>query len=246
MDVKRIGSAALVAATVSVGPAAAVVGGAEDQGPLARASVMVLSSRGGVCSAVVVARDVVLTAAHCVTRAPEHRVHWRGPSGEPVLVKPAAKAVHPDYDAQARKDRRRSIDLALVRLPEPLPDRFETAALAQAAPLRHATVTVGGWGVIREGDVRSTGTFRTAALRAVEPHGPSPFLLWAEGRRAGACQGDSGGLLADGGAVTAITSWSAGDGGRTCGALTQGVLVGPQRDWIDGLLREWGRTARWE
>ena len=53
--------------------------------PLARSSVMVLSSKGGVCSAVVVAPDVVLTAAHCVAGAPDHRVHWRGEAGEPVL-----------------------------------------------------------------------------------------------------------------------------------------------------------------
>jgi hypothetical protein len=85
--------------------AKAIVGGAEDQGPLARQSVMVLSSKGGVCSAVVVARDVVLTAAHCVTGAAEHRVHFRDEAGEPVLIAPSAKAVHPGYNAKAIETR---------------------------------------------------------------------------------------------------------------------------------------------
>jgi hypothetical protein len=246
MRMNAIGGAALTALVAIHGPAAAIVGGVQDESPLARASVMVLSSRGGVCSAVVVARDVVLTAAHCVTGAPEHRVHWRGESGEPVLVRPAAKAVHPGYDAQAIKGRRRSIDLALIRLPEALPDRFETAALTATVPLPEAGITVAGWGVAREGDIRSTGTFRSAALRAVEPYGPSRILLWAEGDGAGACQGDSGGILAAGGTVAAVTSWSAGAGRRACGALTQGILVGPQRAWIDRILQDWGRTARWE
>ena len=47
--------------------ALAVVGGTEDQGPLSRTTVMVLNSGGGVRSAIVVAPDVVLTAAHCAT-----------------------------------------------------------------------------------------------------------------------------------------------------------------------------------
>lgn len=242
----RIGGAALAALLSVPGPAAAVVGGAPDESPLARSSVMVLSSKGGVCSAVVVARDVVLTAAHCVTGASEHRVHWRDPEGVPVLVKPAAKAVHPGYDPKAVKARRRSIDLALVRVPEPLPEQFDIAALTAAIPGPEAGITVGGWGVTREGDIRSTGTFRIAGLRAVEPHGPSRILLWAEGDGAGACQGDSGGMLAAGGTVAAITSWSGGAGRRTCGALTQGILVGPQREWIDAILQDWGRSARWE
>ena len=238
MRMNRIKGAAVAALVAVHGPAAAIVGGAQDTSPLARSSVMVLSSKGGVCSAVVVAPDVVLTAAHCVTGAPEHRVHWRDESGVPVLVKPAAKATHPGYEPKAVRGRRRSIDLALVRVPDPLPDRVEAAALSAAVPAAAANVTVGGWGVAREGDIRSTGTFRTADLRAVEPYGQSRILLWAEGDSAGACQGDSGGILAAGGTVAAITSWSTGAGRRTCGALTQGILLGPQREWIDRVLQD--------
>lgn len=230
------------------GEAAAVVGGAEETGPLARATVMVLNSRGGMCSAVVVARDAVLTAAHCVTTTSEHRVHFRGEDGEPVLIEPLAKAVHPGYDAKAIAARRRSIDLALVRLPGPLPDRFSAAALSPAAAPKEAAVTIAGWGVAREGETRSTGTFRAAGLRAVEPYGPSTILVWAEGAApgAGACDGDSGGpLTRDGSAVFAVATWATGAKGRSCGALTQGILLGPQRDWIDRTLAAWGRAATW-
>jgi hypothetical protein len=240
--------AALAATLALGGPARAIVGGAEDAGGLARASVMVLSSKGGVCSAVVVARDAVLTAAHCATGADEHRVHWMGEDGQPVLIAPAAKAIHPDYDAKAVAARRRSIDLALVRLPAPLPPRFETAALAAGRPARDEALVVRGYGVAREGDGRSSGTFREARIRAVEPYGPSRILLWAQGERAGACQGDSGGPItgAGGTAVAAISTWAIGPGGRSCGTLTQGILVGPQRAWIDRVLQGWGSAARWE
>jgi hypothetical protein len=226
--------------------AKAIVGGAEDQGPLARQSVMVLSSKGGVCSAVVVARDVVLTAAHCVAGADEHRVHFRDEAGEPVLIAPSARAVHPGYNAKAIETRQRSIDLALVRIPEGLPERFEPATLTAIKPAKDETVIVGGYGLAREGDAKTTGTFRIASLTVTEPYGPSRILLWSRGSGAmGACQGDSGGPMASGTMVAAITSWSSPSGGRSCGGVTQGILVGPQREWIDRTLKAWNRAALW-
>jgi hypothetical protein len=228
-------------------PAHAIVGGAESDGPLARASVMVLSSKGGVCSAVIVDSDVVLTAAHCATGAPEHRVHWRGEGGQPELVAPAAKIAHPGYDAKAVAARRRSIDLALIKLPEKLPDRFAVAKLSSAAPAAGARVTFGGYGAAIEDEARSTGTFRVADLPAVEPFGKSTILVWADGGgKAGACMGDSGGPVAQGEAVFAITTWVGDRKSGACGQFSQGVLVGPQRAWIDKTLAGWGRKARWE
>ena len=47
------------------------------------------------------------------------------------------------------------------------------------------------------------------------------------------------------GTVAAVTSWAKGDGRAACGAMTQGVLVAPQRAWIDATLARWGRTASW-
>jgi Trypsin len=228
----------------------AIVGGAEDHGVLSRATVMVLSSKGGVCSAVVVARDVVLTAAHCVSGASEHRVHFRGESGQPVLVAPKAKAVHPGYDAKAIESRRRSIDLALLQLPEPLPARFNAASLSATPVQAGSSLAFGGYGVAREGDGRSTGTFRSVRLTIVEPYGASRILVWAKSPQpgAGACEGDSGGPVTREGAndVLAVSTWATGAKGRGCGAYSQGVLLGPQRAWIDGTLQGWGRNARWQ
>ena len=249
--------ASFLALPLGATAALAIVGGAEDSGPLARRSVMVLGSNGGVCSAVVVAEDVVLTAAHCVTGAAEHRVHFHDEAGQPVLITPVAKAVHPGYEPKAIEMRRRSIDLALVRIPEPLPARFETAARTAAKPARDGTILVGGYGLSREGDAKTTGTFRTAALKVVEPYGPSAILLWSQAGAsgasgtagtagaAGACQGDSGGPMSLDGNVAAVTSWSSPARGRSCGGMTQGILLGPQRDWIDRTVKGWNRSVRW-
>jgi hypothetical protein len=238
------GAAAALLVTL---PAQAIVGGAEHDGPLSRTTVMVLTAQPAMCSAVVLASDVILTAAHCVTGAPDYRVHFRDAAGQPVLLEFAAKAAHPGYDAKAIVARRRSIDLALVRVAEPLPASFEGATLSASSPSRGSTLLVAGWGRSREQDRRSTGSFRSVSLNVVEPYGSSRILVWGKSvDGGGACQGDSGGPVLQEDKVVAITSWSLGANGRKCGELTQGILLGPQRAWIDTTLESWGRQARWQ
>jgi hypothetical protein len=222
-------------------PAGAVVGGTE---ATPGGAVMVLAANGGVCSAVVVARDAVLTAGHCVAGPHALRVHFKGTDGQPVLVNVAARAVHPGYDAGAVAGRRRSIDLALLRTAEPLPARFIPASLGTGEARAGESLTIAGYGAAKPGDPRSTGTFRSVALPVVEPYGASRILVWLKGGRgAGACQGDSGGpVTGPDGAVLAVTAWIGG----ACGGLTQGVRLGPQRDWIDRTLTGWGLAARWQ
>jgi len=233
--------------------AGAVVGGG-DGGPAAGSTLMVLNARGGVCTGIVVSARAILTAAHCAAGGTDLRIHWKDGGGEPVLIAPASVALHPEFRANAVAARQRSIDLALVRLADPLPPRFTPATLVDgAAPRAGAAVVLAGYGVSREGEARTTGVYRSADLTAIEPYGPGRVLLWAAdpsgaGKRAGAgaCQGDSGGPMtgADGG-IVAVTSWSTGPSGKTCGLLSQGVLVAPQRNWIDGTLATWSQRASW-
>jgi hypothetical protein len=244
--------AGLLAATLALAsPAHAVIGGQPENGALASRTLMILSSNGGVCTAVVVAEDVLVTAAHCVTGPHEHRAHYRAADGTPVLLEIAAKAVHPQYDADAITTRRRSIDLALVRLAEPLPAGFEPALLATANVREGGVVTLAGYGTMDESDKsgRAMGTFNAVDLAVVEPYGPSSILLWlsdAGGAARGGCQGDSGGPIVSGEGVVALSTWTTGDGARKCGALSQGVRLGPQRAWIDATLEGWGGRAKWQ
>ena len=230
----------------SATPASALVGPAQEPGALARHVVMVLKRSGtaaGFCSGVVVAPDAVLTAAHCVAGEKDTRVHFKDAAGKPVLMEVAQVARHPGYVADGQKTRRVTIDLALVRTRAPLPATF-----APATPDGARTILVGdrfriaGFGLTREGDAASSGTLRRVDLKARAPL--SQILLWtqeANGAKAGACTGDSGAPIfsADDTTVVAITAWANGGGSGQCGALTQGVLVGPQRAWVEGVLAGW-------
>jgi hypothetical protein len=216
---------------------------------------MVLAEGGfASCSGVIVAQQTVLTAGHCLPKGRAIRVYAPvpgAPASSPHLIAISASAVHPAYTSNAVGTRRRSVDLALIRLAEALPASYGPVALADApAPGAGNMVTVAGDGLSVEDEPRSSGKPRSAALTVVEPYGRGTILLWASppsGASAGACQGDSGGgMFAPSGALLAVIAFAEGEGKARCGKLTQGVLVAPQRSFIDATLARWGVAARWE
>lgn len=222
-------------------PASAVVGPShEARDGIADNLVMVLQRSGpaaGFCTGVVVGPRAVVTAAHCVPAGADLRIHYKDAGGAPVLLPVAGVVRHPGYRAGAVARRERSVDLAVVTLPSPLPERFRPATLAAEGGARAGErFRIAGFGVAREGEGASSGLLREADLAAREP--VSAVLLWAEDpthRGAGACTGDSGGPMLDAsGEVVALTIWSAGAGGHRCGALTQALWLAPFRDWIAG------------
>ncbi|MFI5015739.1 MAG: S1 family peptidase [Hyphomicrobiales bacterium] len=243
----------LAALMIAAKPAAAIVGGSPAERAIGQSLVMVLAEGGAACSGVMVAAQIVLTAGHCVPSGKQIRVYAPLPeaqAGAPHLIAPSASAVHPGYVPNAAGTRRRSIDLALIRLPEALPAPFAPASLAAGqAPLAGEPVAVAGDGLAREGEPTSSGKPRMASLSVVEPYGRGTILLWAApaaGAGAGACKGDSGGaMLGTTGSLVAVIAFAEGYGNTHCGKLTQGVLVAPQRAFIDATLTRWGATAHW-
>ncbi len=221
-------------------PAAAIVGGTEAP---PQSAVMVLNSAGGVCSAVVLAPDAVLTAGHCAAGPHALRCITAARTDRPVLVEVAARAIHPGYDAGAVAKRRRSVDLALLRPSEPPPARFAPADLGAGEARTGETLTLSGYGASKPGDPRSTGTFRSVAIPVVEPYGPSKLLVWMQGARG---PGPARGIPAARGGCGRRGPRDHGLDRRSCGGLTQAVRVAPHRDWIDRTLSTWNVSAHWQ
>ena len=236
----------LAAVALACAPATsqALVGVSQSGGPALAHTVLVVRNHGntaGVCSGVVLSPRIVLTAAHCVRPATYIGILTDPSSQDPIFAR--SVSVHPRYVAGAERKRVVSIDLAMIRLEKPLPPQFRPVALETNPIVRlDQEFQIAGFG-LREENGASAKELRYGKLVTRSPL--SNILLWAsDPNRAGfgACTGDSGGPIFDP-AVTkliAITVWSAGAGAGKCGALTQGVLVAPQRAWIDKIMQQWG------
>jgi secreted trypsin-like serine protease len=239
-----IGLAAAVAfMLLSSVPSAGLVGGAQPAGEDQRRGVVMLTgSQGTFCSGVALARDLVLTAAHCVLPGADYRLIELDAARRPSLMEIARIARHPAFDAKAVLRHRVTADLALLELSQPakvMPARLAPAGGSVAAGDRFV---VAGYGVGARGDGKTGGTVRAATLVATGQPGTLQIRLVdpdTKGERSGlgACTGDSGApvfrALAGSLAVIGIVSWSTGPASSEgCGGLTGVTPLARYRAWI--------------
>jgi len=226
-------------------PAAAMVGGAPPAADgIARSIVMIVGARGdrgNLCTGTALARDLVLTAAHCVAPAATYRV-LAAKGAPPMVIKTVA--VHPRYEPQSFAHNRATADVALIKLAQILPKEIAPAAISDAK----TSVAVGdrfviaGFGVTAAGSEAGIGLARSAALVATGQPGTLQIRLFDPATRGeqaglGACTGDSGAPVfrqVEGRfMVIGVVSWSTGpklsDG---CGGLTGVTPLVRYRDWI--------------
>jgi secreted trypsin-like serine protease len=220
-------------------PAGALTGNAPPAvGFAARPIVMIVDAKGDLCTGTALARDLVLTAAHCVTRAIDYQVKVYQ-TGQSISLRGIAK--HPRFDYASYAASRATADLALLKLAAPLPDIVLPATLAP--PRRVAvgeTLTIAGFGVTLAGTARGLGVPRMAALSVTGQPGSLQIRLFDLATRnlrvgLGGCTGDSGAPAFDGQAasVIGVVSWStAPNDEEGCGGLTGVTPLLLYRDWI--------------
>jgi hypothetical protein len=217
-----------------------------------RSVVMILGSHGTACTATAIARDLLLTAAHCVQPGSDYKLVDRGASGEAVLMDVARIERDPQFDLKRLFGHLATADVALIKLAHPLPASIPAAPLGdttRAVAVGDAFV-VAGYGVTVRGDGRTGGTVRAATLVATGQPGTLQIRLFdprTKGVSAGlgACAGDSGApaFRETGGslAVIGVVSWSTGpnlsDG---CGGLTGITPLARYRAWIVEMARTLG------
>jgi secreted trypsin-like serine protease len=214
---------------VTLAPAAALVGGAPAvQGP--HAAVMIVGSRGNSCTGVAIARDLVLTAAHCVPPGADYKLVQFNAQRQPQLRDLERIARHPQFSQKTFDAHRATADVALIKV--------ANATAAPPAPVHGARLkiapgdrlTVLGYGVTRVGDGKSGGTLRSATLSVTGQPGNLQIRLMDEATRnqgpgLGACTGDSGapvfGEIGGRMMVVGVVSWSTAAGNEAgCGGLT--------------------------
>src|SRR5262245_33300582 len=241
----RILAALIVSTFIVSSPADAMVGGATPAGDgIAHSVVMVIGARangGSVCTGAVLARDLVLTAAHCVAPGATYSV-FRAKNTPALAIK--SIQVHPRYDPQSYALNRATADVALIKLAAVLPESFVPVSL-EAVSTGVAVgdrFTIAGFGVTAAGSDNGIGLARTASLIATGQPGTLQIRLFdpsTKGDRLGlgACTGDSGGPVlrdVDGRlAVIGVVSWSTGPKlAAGCGGLTGVTPLTRYRDWI--------------
>ena len=174
-------------------PAVALTGNAPPaSGYAARAIVMVVDPRGDLCTGTALARDLVVTAAHCVTGKLNYQVKTFQ-TGQTISVR--AIAPHPHFDLASYAASRATADVALLKLSAPLADLVMPAKLAPARRVGVGeTLTIAGFGVTADGTPRGLGIPRMATLTVTGKPGNLQIRLYDLATRnqrigLGACTG---------------------------------------------------------
>lgn len=230
-------------------PASALVGGAPAvQGP--QAAVMIVGSRGNSCTGIAVARDLVLTAAHCVPPGADYKLVAFDAQRQPQLRDTQSIARHPQFSQKTFDAHRATADVALIKIANaasgaPAAIHGERLKIAPGDRL-----TVQGYGLTRVGDGKSGGTLRSATLTVTGQPGNLQIRLMDATTRnerpgLGACTGDSGGPvfreISGRMMVVGVVSWSTAAGNEAgCGGLTGVTPLSLYYPWIAETAKKLG------
>lgn len=193
-----------------------------------------------ICTASLVRRRVLLTAAHCIPSKVELMSVFFDPNplGEGSSVTPASvqrAVVHPRYTKKADSS---SVDLALVFLDEPAPASFKEVRLSAGLSLAIKTpIDLSGFGKSSLSDPNSFGRLRRAQTEILNV--TEGFFEIDQSAGTGICDGDSGGAAfvedVEGLTLVGVTKMAYDKytlGEDTCLGVSQFTRVDKNLSWI--------------
>jgi secreted trypsin-like serine protease len=191
-----------------------IIGGKEVSAsdPIAATTVAIVNKTPegtALCTGSIVAKDLVITAGHCVGPKKENmRVAFRTKlSGTGPVMSIKGYVRHPDYDDNGGTNDKNMNDIALIRIDGVLPEGYNTAKLlGNSADLTDGRdVTLAGYGItsgaratgVRKNastsDDDGAGTLRKVDIAIKQARYSETEVLLDQTHGKGACHGDSGG-----------------------------------------------------
>jgi secreted trypsin-like serine protease len=200
---------------------------------------MIVGSHGTFCTGTAIARDLVLTAGHCIEPDTTYKLVEFNAAHQPRLLDVREVARHPQFDLKTLFAHRATADVALLKMAQPLPADIIPAPIGYAPPPKVGdSLTVFGYGLAVRGDGRTGGTLRAAALAVTGKPGSLQIrLVDPKGGGAtpgmGACTGDSGAPVFAGTSLIGVVSWSTGPNlSAGCGGMTGVTPLTLYSAWI--------------
>ncbi len=192
-----------------------------------------LGTPHGSCTAAIIERDILITAAHCVMNKPDpSRLEVGfGIEGDSVGRSVSAYIIHPGFRGPGEKD-----DIALLLLRNPVPSGYSPVPVHMKRLPRGAKVVAAGYGR-NKADKASEPLLRRTTLTIVGFEGREAVLEGPGGW--GTCLGDSGGpsYVWKNGKLELFGVISRGESASCKGIEVHGI-VAAHRHWIAEAIRD--------